>query len=288
MIRHDVDLNRLETLVDEHKPGWRARAEERTERFRALGAYGESSSIWGEIKAVFLELQEAKCCFCERKFGGGFSQYELDVEHFRPKGRVRQWPCPQDLAAEFRSPTAAPAGNGGYYLLSYQILNYAAACKPCNSGLKKNYFPISGEYDFAGTVPNAMKAERPWLMFPIGSTDVDPEDVVTFYGMLPQCKSDDPELKLRGHATIAFFGLDDVIARKDLMRERANVIFVLQVLLERERAGHPRAAAMVSRMVDSSAPHANCARSFKNLFDRNRTEAASVAELAERFIESGS
>ncbi len=286
MIRYDCDLDRLEALVEEHKPGWRARAKERTEKFRELGAYEESSSIWGEIKAVFVEFQRAKCCFCERKFEGDFSQYELEIEHFRPKRRVREWQLAPDSATDCPPPTVPPYENDGYHLLSYHLLNYAVACKPCNSGLKKNYFPISGQYNFAGTEPNEMHAEEPWLLYPIGNTDGDPEDIITFYGMVPQCKADDANSQLRGLATIASFGLDD-IARKNLMRERAMVILILHASLEEaKKECSPEAAELVSTMVESSSVHTNCARSFKRLFDLDRIAAAKVANQAKRFIGS--
>ena len=285
MIRYDCDFDQLRALVDEYKPRWRVRAKQRTDKFRELGVYSESSSIWGEIKAVYMRIQVAKCCFCERKFEGGFSQYELDLEHFRPKRSVKEWPCPPGLAAIKGSPTSPPVENNGYYLLSYHILNYAVACKPCNSGLKKSYFPISGNYDFLGSEPIGMHAEAPWLVYPIGNSDIDPEEVISFYGLFPQCESDSPYLRLRGLATISFFGLDDVIGRKNLMRERAQVIFVLHAMLERAKdEGHAAAADHVSKMVASSAVHANFARSFRRLFDQDRIEAEKVADDVEQFI----
>ena len=73
--------------------------------------------------------------------------------------------------------------------------------------------------------------EKPWLLYPVGCLDVDPEDVVTFHGYLPQSKSEDPLLKLRGLVTIAFFSLDDVNRRKNLIRERAYKIVTLHWLL---------------------------------------------------------
>ena len=52
--------------------------------------------------------------------------------------------------------TAPPGDNNGYYLLAYHLLIYAVACKPCNSGLKKDYFPIAGDYDLTGEDPAEM------------------------------------------------------------------------------------------------------------------------------------
>ncbi len=288
MIRYDVSPTELEALVDKHKPGWRTRAAARTAVLRKKGKYKEASSIWGEIKAVFMEVQgDGKCCFCERKFDGNFAQYELDLEHFRPKGMVRKWQRPKSLAGNGIAPTVPTARNKGYYLLSYHLLNYAAACKPCNSGLKKNYFPISGEYDFGGTDPMRMQAEAPFLLFPLGRLDVDPEDVLSFYGFLPRSRAGDGFLRMRGLVTIVFFGLDDVLGRKNLMRERATAIIVLNHWLMRVADhGDTGAAVQVARMVSPTASHANCARSFKRLFYADRAEACNVVDDVEKFLQS--
>ena len=229
----------------------------------------------------------AKCCFCERKFESNYSQYELDIEHFRPKRKVRKWRSPVDLAGNGISLTTPPDSNTGYYLLSYHLLNYAVACKPCNSGLKKDYFPIAGEYDLIGEDPRKMDAEHPWLLYPIGRLDIDPEEVITFYGILPRSQSANPLSRLRGLVTIAFFRLDDVIARKDLMRERAQIVLLLHSRLEKaDDEGDPD--ANIAAMVAPTAPHANCARSFHRLFRADRARANEVAEDAWKFLQSGS
>ena len=288
MIRYEVDLDRLHILVDGHKPGWRTRAGARTEAFRKKGKYKEEGSIWGEIKAVFMELQgQGKCCFCERKFEGSFRQYELDMEHFRPKRKVRKWRSARNLVAQGVSLTTPPAKNNGYYLLSYHLLNYAVACKPCNSGLKKDYFPIAGQYDFGGTDPREMNAEQPWLLYPIGQLDADPEEVISFYGILPQSQPTDPTLRSRGLVTIEFFGLDDVIARKDLMRGRAQTLCLLHHwLVKATDECDAEAEARVASMDAQTAEHANCARSFDRLFRRDRPRAREVADDAAKFLRS--
>ena len=194
-----------------------------------------------------MELQgDGKCCFCERKFeSGNLGRYELDIEHFRPKGSIGNWPCPQSLIDDGVTLTTPPEANNGYYLLSYNLLNYAVACKPCNSGLKKRYFPIAGAYDADGDDPTEMTAEQPWLIYPIGSLDVDPEDVITFHGFLPQSNAAHPFLMLRGLVTIAFFGLDDVIGRKNLMRGAGDddPASLFPVGPHRRARGHGRCSA---------------------------------------------
>ena len=291
MIRYDISPHELEMLVERRVPGWIDRARSRSAGFRRKGKYEERSSIWSEVKPAFIEVQGgAKCCFCERQFeAADLARYELDVEHFRPKGNVRLWPCPPALTDEGVSLTTPPEVGKGYYLLPYHLLNYAAACKPCNSGLKKDYFPIAGKYNLRGDDPTKMTDEEPWLLYPIGRLDVDPEDVITFYGIFPQSTSRDRGSRLRGLVTIAFFGLDDVIARKNLMKERARMVYLLYLCLVRaEEQGGAERAALVDEMLKPTSPHTNCARSFERLFRRNRTQAVEVAELAAKFWLSGS
>ena len=291
MIRYDISPRKLRTLVKQRVPGWIERAQKRTESFRNLKKYKEKSSIWSEVKPVFMDVQGgAKCCFCERKFEGTrLGRYELDIEHYRPKGNVKKWICPQKLVREGVKLSATASAGSGYHLLSYHLRNYAVACKSCNSGLKKDYFPISGPYDLNGDDPTKMKKELPWLLYPIGRLDIDPEEVITFYGYLPQSKSTKPHLRLRGLVTIFFFGLDDVFGRKTLLKERAWVIISLHLfLVEAEDNKNKQTAALVQEILKPSSRHTNCARSFKRLFHSDRTKAAEVARLAEEYILSRS
>ena len=127
-------------------------------------------------------------------------------------GRGRLWRPEDRTDNQGISPSTPPVANNGYYLHSYQLQNYSAACKPCNSGLKKNYFPIFGRYDLTGMNPRKMGAEDPLLRFPIGSLDIDPKKAISFRGIARQSLSVDSTTRLRGLATIVFFALDDVIA----------------------------------------------------------------------------
>ena len=289
MIRYPVTLEELQARVEQDVPGWSARANRRTGKFRWRKKYEEKSSIWSEVKPVFMKLQgEGKCCFCERKFESGeLGRHELDIEHFRPKGNVKE--CPQSRVGEGIHMTAPPGANDGYYLLAYHLLNYAVACKPCNSGLKKDYFPVAGDYHLEGEDPAEMGAEQPWLFYPIGPGDVDPEEVISFRGIFPRSKHTAANLKQRGLATITFFGLDDVNARKNLLRERAQVVVLLHGQLAKAADQHDAAARVLAEsLLASSSPHANCARSFARLFRENRADADAVAEEVVKFLRSRS
>jgi hypothetical protein len=188
MIGYRITKARLEELIEEESPGWLQKAKARTDGFRQKRRYDEKSSIWGEVKSVYMRLQGGeKCAYCERKLESvELGKVEQDVEHFRPKGRVLEWVLPKALRDQGVVATAAPDDEHGYYLLPYHPFNYTAACKPCNSALKKNHFPIAGKYELAGDDPALLVRERPLLICPVGDFDDAPEDLIRFHGVSPQ------------------------------------------------------------------------------------------------------
>lgn len=287
MIRYPVSLTELESQVEVEKPGWLARAKDRTSQFRTAGKFEEESSIWSEVKVVYMRLQNAKCIFCEREMESlRFGKVEQDVEHFRPKGSVKAWKPPASLKGiPF---TAVAKSSPGYHLLPYHLFNYAAACKPCNSILKKDHFPIAGTYQLNGDDPAALAAEQNYLIYPIGDLDDDPETLIEFHGTspLPVAKTGHP--RNRALVTIEFFKLDDPDDRKSLYRDRALVISSLYPLLEKTKVGTPAkrtaAANRVNSLVKPRLRHLNCARSFQRLFEADPKEAERVYEAAVDFL----
>lgn len=99
MICYQITKTDLEALIEDETPGWLQKARERTKTFRAAGRYQERSSIWSQVKPVYMKLQgESKCAYCERKLESiDYGKIELDVEHFRPKRMVQEWQIPQSL-----------------------------------------------------------------------------------------------------------------------------------------------------------------------------------------------
>jgi len=90
--------------------------------------------------------------------------------------------------------------------------------------------------------------------------------------------------------TIEFFHLDDD-QRKNLLRERALVITALYPQLVKTIEGsaaeeRKRAARVVAGYTSPLAPHTNCARSLKRLFERNRAGAEAIFRDAEDYIAS--
>jgi len=214
---------------------------------------------------------------------------EQDVEHFRPKKNVKAWTAPDEILADGIVPTVPP-GAGGYYLLPYHPFNYAASCKPCNSVLKRDWFPVAGAYDLNGDDPVALQGEDPLLIYPIGDFDTDPEDLITFHGVSPQANAPGGIDRHRALVTIAFFNLDNHSQRKNLLRERAMVIVTLFRLLKdlSDDQGDVVARQLADNIESAKAPHAACARSFRRLHQSDPVEAEVLYDAAADFVNSAS
>lgn len=293
MIGYRITLAQLENLIDSEVAGWRTRADERTDRFQISGKYDEASTIWSEIKVVYMRLQgEAKCVYCERKLEGEErGKAEHDVEHFRPKSSVRAWKIPAALTKLGVLLTQPGKLAPGYHLLPYHLFNYSAACKPCNSAIKSDCFPVAGAYQFTGDDPVALMAEQPLLIYPIGDFDHDPEELIGFHGISPQAISQYGYKRHKALTTIAFFELDDAIGRKNLVRGRAHVITTLFPQLQIFAGSGPANKKVIAKMLidgftSPKSEHTNCARSFRTLFGANPDEAERIFEAAARFIDS--
>lgn len=295
MIGYRISLAQLESLIDAEVTGWRTRADDRTKKFKIAGKYDEPSTIWSEIKVVYMRLQgEAKCVYCERKLEGEErGKAEHDVEHFRPKSSVRTWKISAALSKQGVSLTQPGKPAPGYHLLPYHLFNYSAACKPCNSAIKSDCFPIAGTYQFTGDDPIALLGEQPLLVYPIGDFDHDPEELIGFHGISPQAIPQQGYKRHKALTTIAFFELDDPIGRKNLVRGRAHVITTLYPQLltfaGNESANKKAIAKMlIDGFTSPKSEHTNCARSFRTLFNADPDEAERIFEAAARFIDSSS
>ncbi len=292
MIRYPVSLDDLRVRIEAESPGWLAAAAEGTERFREAGRYEETSPDWSRIKPVYMRLQHRKCAYCERllaseDFGGAI---EHDLEHYRPKGAVPRWPSAhiaRDRKISYRFGTGE-AFPEGYFLLAYHILNYATACKKCNSPLKASYFPIAGERA-QGDDPSHLRMERPYLLYPLGDLDEDPEEILTFAGVNPIPRVRRGDRWRRARVTIDFFELDQ---REELWRERAEKIVALFLALETLQSGSERNRELAGRAIEvllsSASSHANCSRAFRALYQEDRDRAEEIARAAQFYLDSQS
>lgn len=293
MIQYRISQWQLEGLLEQEKPGWLARAQDRTDKFAALGHYDEASSIWSEVKVVFMRLQHGKCAYCERQLESEeFGRIEHDLEHFRPKKKARTWKLTIALKQAGVVLTKPVSGkfDPGYHLLAYNPLNYCTACKSCNSRLKSDYFPIEGIRSCGGDNPVQLSSEKPLLVNPVGDFDDDPASLISFHGLSPMVSGNSVYQRNRGLVMITFFRLDDH-RRKYLFRERAIIIVSLySFLINADQAATPAEKAVFEGLVDTytkpSAPHTNCANCFFNLYQNDNIEAEELFHLAAEYIHS--
>ena len=294
MIRYPVTEAELRGRLESEKPGWIRRAAKRTGKLRKLGRYEERSSIWSEVKHVYMQLQGgSKCAYCERKMESvTYGRGEQDIEHFRPKGAVREWEVPKDLRRRGLHVAPVPPDNEGYYRLAYHVFNYAASCKPCNSALKKNGFPIAGIYRFEADDLETLKDEEAYLIYPVGNVDEDPEDLIEFHGVVPRPVAEDGHRRNRALVTIEFFKLHDPGERENLLLDRALMITALyRLLLDGTSGGKVDADGNPKSVIAGRGrtfPHLNCAKSFIRLFESDPEEAQEIYEAACKLVLSGS
>jgi uncharacterized protein (TIGR02646 family) len=110
------------------------------------------SSIYGakSVKNALIRAQQGKCAFCEsqvRHIAHG------DVEHYRPKGGVRQ-------------SEADPLDQPGYFRLAYGWENLFFACQLCSQSFKKNLFPLVDPTRRARSHLDDLAAEQPMVIHP--------------------------------------------------------------------------------------------------------------------------
>ena len=152
---------------------------------------------WRDVKDVLMRVHHGKCCYCEVK---RYDRGDLQVEHFRPKGAVRQF------------------GNGaiehpGYYWLAYTWDNLLLACPPCNRS-KGVTFPLMNPHQRARSHHDDTNKELVALVNP---TEENPRDHVRFLDDAPY------PLTERGRQTINEIKLH----RADLTEERKWYIGLL-------------------------------------------------------------
>lgn len=138
------------------------------------------------VKSTLLFIHHNKCCYCERKFTEEEDDAILAVEHFRPKGAVKQ-------------NRADPDEPPGYFWLAYKWDNLFLACHKCNSTWKDTLFPLYPFSIRARTKADKISLEKPLFVHPQRN---NPRRHITFVGAVPKHTSE------LGRVTIKEIGLD--------------------------------------------------------------------------------
>jgi hypothetical protein len=284
MIRYDHDIVLIEAAVDAIAPQWRKEAEKRTKRFAKNKRFKEASSIWSKVKPVFMQLQHSKCAYCERQLESiEFGRIEHDLEHFRPKSNVKFWP-PTNWPKTYNFPMGG-ASPRGYYWLPYNLSNYAAACKVCNSPLKSDFFPIAGRRATTRRSSTRLMEEKAYLCYPIGHHDDDPESLITFIATTAVPTARSGHKRNRGEVIIDFFQLNE---REQLHRERARMISLLGNALKMLEAGidveiNNQVAASLS---ESHIPHSACLRAYRRIWGTDKPLAKTMHSVCQVYAVS--
>ena len=170
------------------------------------------NTLWSapEVKDFLYESQHRKCCYCERNR----DKKEFDVEHFRPKGKVKE--------AEKTHP--------GYWWLAYDWENLLIACKTCNQK-KSTHFPLKDEKNRAYLEDTDLGKEVPILINPLKENpelfiDYDLRETKLMVKAIGRCE--------RGEKTVnALTGIND----RNVMEERADKLKVYQMIRNLMRNG---------------------------------------------------
>lgn len=289
MIGYPIQADEIRNRIASCFPGWLEQAKQKTDHFRQIRKYQEKSSSWSKIKPVFMAIQHNKCAYCERRLEGQpYGRIEHDIEHFRPKNAIRKWPTRKitrnrDIQLDY--PTGE-AWSEGYYLLAYNIENYATACKTCNSILKSNYFPVAGKRGPQSGSPRRLLSEKPFLPYPLGNFDVAPESIIGFEGLVPVPRSKKTFERRRAEVAINLFELD---TREELLQGRAEQIRAFILAMSALVSEDPRAREFAQQTITSlqspESPHSNCTRSFITLYNQNRPRAERYSKLILEYLQ---
>ncbi|MDX1998437.1 MAG: hypothetical protein SF066_12030 [Thermoanaerobaculia bacterium] len=99
----------------------------------------KNSGVWKELKGVLMRWSHGKCWYSELKDHGS----DFHVDHFRPKGRVR------DQGEE---------DTEGYWFLAFDWKNYRLSVAWCNSAHSADGGPAQGKQDQFPVGPKGKRA----------------------------------------------------------------------------------------------------------------------------------
>lgn len=168
--------------------------------------------------------------------------------------------------------------DGGYYLLAHCIQNYVAACKPCNTPLKHNFFPVEGVRVTGRRAVRDYDSERPLIPFPLGNRGIRPQIVIGFDGVVAVPRYKSGRKYRMGRVAIDFFGLNE---RDALEKGRSKALVDVWLAVASTNSPDPITRGVahnaLAYLISEAAPHSSCARDFRALIAENR-------QLAERYV----
>ncbi len=90
MIRFPITKAKLEADIKATNATWFDDAQDVLDALPSPPKSSDFKPLWSKIKQLYIDLQNSKCCFCEKPLEG---KIEQDVEHFRPKAELSPGRC---------------------------------------------------------------------------------------------------------------------------------------------------------------------------------------------------
>jgi hypothetical protein len=287
VIRYYISEQELIKRISQEKRSWLTRAKKRTALYRSGGYDPKATDFWGEIKRVYIDLQHGKCGYCETRLQDHVLASKVhEIEHFRPKGRIRAWPHSGAANARKFLPSwpTGEASDKGYLFLVYHPLNYAIACTRCNSTLKSDCFPILGKRMLRAEHPKRMLRETPLLFYPISCIDPDdPADLISFNGPFAVATYRTGLAYQRAITNIHFFLLN----HQDLILQRCMMLLTLWIALSATPAtedGLEDQQMCIDICCQPYGEFSACANAFQALFLENHDKAKRYIKLIRKLI----
>jgi len=202
--RTQNDCDAFDRSPDDYRSG--------NKRFEFPPIYREA-----EVTDALKKAQNNKCCYCEKLLDG------YDVEHFRPKGAVKQADkklLDKGEVEHYRPKGAVKQADKriqypGYYWLVYAWDNLFLSCRECNSK-KGILFPLEDDAMRARSHHYKTENEQPLFINPANE---EPSEHIGFRGHRPV------PITSRGRETIKGLGL----RRDGLEKDRSRYLEILRL-----------------------------------------------------------
>ena len=206
------------------------------EAFRSGARRFQFTDVYKLARTTLADTQHGKCAYTEVKIGHVSPE---DVEHWRPKGAVRQ---------SAKSPVERP----GYYWLAYDWDNLFIVSPRANREYKRDLFPLASPENRARSHHDDLSREEPLLVHP--SQD-NPEEHVGFRGAIAFPRSN----SMKGETTIMVCGLN-APQLKEARRERYEFLKAFVDSQQQCAASSTEASELLSALADDDREYASMVR----------------------------
>lgn len=213
--------------------------------------WGNGNELWKNpvLKNDFRQHFFSKCWYTEVSLAG----FDVDIDHFRPKGAIKQYKNYNYNAA---------LSNSGYDWLINDAQNYRACCiyanRPRGAGGKRDWFPLEDGSPLL--TQNGQEIEKPLLLDPCVKEDVN---LISFMGNEIGCTTTSAIDKERVNVSSEIYNLTDT----DIKIKRIKVWDEVEKTLEELETGDITERCCLRRLselVNPSREFSACAISAVN------------------------